>query len=85
MLSVAGRLRVVNLQTTVIDAAAWKDALSAQCTLLSLIHIYSKVIDSRPTEDGEKIRRRRECLSCKKRFTTYEIVETCLLYTSRCV
>ena len=30
----------------------------------------SKVIDSRPTEDGEKIRRRRECLSCKKRFTT---------------
>ena len=38
--------------------------------------IDSKVIDSRPTEDGEKIRRRRECLSCKKRFTTYEIVET---------
>lgn len=36
----------------------------------------SKVIDSRPTEDGEKIRRRRECLSCSKRFTTYEIVET---------
>ena len=35
----------------------------------------SKVIDSRPTEDGEKIRRRRECLNCKKRFTTYEIVE----------
>ena len=36
----------------------------------------SKVIDSRPTEDGEKIRRRRECLGCRKRFTTYEIVET---------
>lgn len=36
----------------------------------------SKVIDSRPTEDGEKIRRRRECFGCKKRFTTYEIVET---------
>ena len=35
-----------------------------------------KVIDSRPTEDDEKIRRRRECLSCGKRFTTYEIVET---------
>ena len=34
----------------------------------------SKVIDSRPTEDGEKIRRRRECLACKKRFTTYEAV-----------
>ena len=38
--------------------------------------IDSKVIDSRPTEDGEKIRRRRECLRCKKRFTTYDIVET---------
>ena len=36
----------------------------------------SKVIDSRPTEDNEKIRRRRECLACGKRFTTYEIVET---------
>ena len=36
----------------------------------------SKVIDSRPTEDGEKIRRRRECFTCGKRFTTYEIVET---------
>lgn len=36
----------------------------------------SKVIDSRPTEDSEKIRRRRECLVCGKRFTTYEIVET---------
>ncbi len=36
----------------------------------------SKVIDSRPTEEGEKIRRRRECLGCGKRFTTYEIIET---------
>ena len=36
----------------------------------------SKVIDSRPTDEGEKIRRRRECLSCLKRFTTYEVVET---------
>ena len=36
----------------------------------------SKVIDSRPTEDGERIRRRRECLACQKRFTTYEIIET---------
>ncbi|WP_367926143.1 transcriptional regulator NrdR [uncultured Ruthenibacterium sp.] len=38
--------------------------------------IESKVIDSRPADDGERIRRRRECLSCAKRFTTYEIVET---------
>ena len=36
----------------------------------------SKVIDSRPTEDNERIRRRRECLSCHMRFTTYEVVET---------
>lgn len=36
----------------------------------------SKVVDSRPTEDGERIRRRRECISCRKRFTTFEIVET---------
>ncbi len=36
----------------------------------------SKVVDSRPTDEGEKIRRRRECLKCTKRFTTYEIVES---------
>lgn len=36
----------------------------------------SKVIDSRPAEDGEKIRRRRECVKCEKRFTTYEVIET---------
>lgn len=35
----------------------------------------SKVIDSRPTDEGSVIRRRRECLSCGKRFTTYEKVE----------
>ena len=35
----------------------------------------SKVIDSRPTEDGTAIRRRRECISCGKRFTTYEKIE----------
>jgi transcriptional repressor NrdR len=35
----------------------------------------SKVIDSRPTEDGFVIRRRRQCLSCNSRFTTYEKVE----------
>ena len=37
--------------------------------------IESKVIDSRPTEDGSAIRRRRECISCGKRFTTYEKIE----------
>jgi transcriptional repressor NrdR len=35
----------------------------------------SKVIDSRPTEEGISIRRRRECLNCNKRFTTYEKIE----------
>ena len=36
----------------------------------------SKVIDSRPADDGQRIRRRRECMKCAKRFTTYEIIET---------
>ncbi len=36
----------------------------------------SKVIDSRPTDEGERIRRRRECMNCGKRFTTYEIIES---------
>lgn len=37
--------------------------------------IESKVVDSRPTEDGSVIRRRRECNKCLKRFTTYEKIE----------
>ena len=36
----------------------------------------SKVIDSRPADDRQRIRRRRECMQCAKRFTTYEIIET---------
>ena len=39
-------------------------------------HLESKVVDSRPAEEGASIRRRRECLSCHKRFTTYETVES---------
>lgn len=35
----------------------------------------SKVVDSRPTEEGQAIRRRRECIKCSKRFTTYEKIE----------
>ena len=38
-------------------------------------YLESRVIDSRPAEEGATIRRRRECLSCQKRFTTYEIME----------
>ena len=36
----------------------------------------SKVIDSRPIEDGKSIRRRRECLECQRRFTTFEVLES---------
>ena len=36
----------------------------------------SKVIDSRPIEEGNSIRRRRECLNCQKRFTTFEMIES---------
>ncbi len=39
-------------------------------------HLESKVVDSRPAEEGASIRRRRECLDCRKRFTTYETVES---------
>mgnify|MGYP003939482839 CR=1 FL=1 len=39
-------------------------------------HGEDKVIDSRPTDEGAAIRRRRECLKCSRRFTTYEKVET---------
>jgi transcriptional repressor NrdR len=39
------------------------------------LHLDSKVLDSRQTEEGASIRRRRECTSCQKRFTTYERVE----------
>ena len=36
----------------------------------------SKVVDSRPTDESERIRRRRECLACERRFTTYETMES---------
>ena len=39
-------------------------------------HQDSRVLDSRPVEDGSSIKRRRECSSCGKRFTTYEVVDT---------
>ena len=39
-------------------------------------YLESKVVDSRPAEEGASIRRRRECLSCAKRFTTYETMES---------
>lgn len=43
----------------------------------------SKVTDSRPVEDGNSIRRRRECLQCGKRFTTFEILETVQIFVTK--
>ena len=39
-------------------------------------HLESKVVDSRPADEGSSIRRRRECLACRKRFTTFEVMES---------
>ena len=39
-------------------------------------YVESKVIESRPTDESERIRRRRECIKCGRRFTTYEVIET---------
>ena len=39
-------------------------------------HLESKVLDSRPANEGTSIRRRRECLNCQKRFTTFETIES---------
>lgn len=51
-----------------------RKALSMKCPVCGFPD--SKVIDSRPIEDGNSIKRRRECVACQKRFTTFEIIET---------
>jgi transcriptional repressor NrdR len=38
-------------------------------------HLHDKVVDSRETKEGDSIRRRRECLSCERRYTTYERID----------
>ena len=43
----------------------------------------SKVVDSRPAEEGNSIRRRRECLQCQKRFTTFETIETVQIFVTK--
>ncbi len=53
--------------------AARKESNNMKCPACN--HPDSKVIDSRPVEEGNSIRRRRECLSCCKRFTTFEVIE----------
>lgn len=50
-----------------------KEGIKMKCPYCN--YAESRVIDSRPAEEGATIRRRRECLSCQKRFTTYEIME----------
>ena len=55
-------------------SAAGKDESTVKCPYCS--HLESKVVDSRPADEGSSIRRRRECLQCEKRFTTYETVES---------
>ena len=47
-------------------------------------YLESKVVDSRPADEGASIRRRRECLSCHKRFTTYEMMESLPLVVGAC-
>jgi transcriptional repressor NrdR len=51
-----------------------EDKIKMKCPYCSCEE--DKVIDSRPTDEGATIRRRRECLKCRKRFTTYEKVES---------
>jgi transcriptional regulator NrdR len=55
-------------------AKALKEMSSMRCPYC--LDPDSKVVDSRPTDEGTSIRRRRECLTCGKRFTTYETVES---------
>ena len=43
----------------------------------------SKVLDSRPVNDGSSIRRRRECLECQKRFTTFEVLESVQIFVTK--
>ena len=53
-----------------------KERMDAAVKCPYCAQLESKVVDSRPAEEGSSIRRRRECLSCGKRFTTYETVES---------
>jgi transcriptional repressor NrdR len=57
-----------------IVALAFVGGKNMKCPYCNFLE--SKVVDSRPAEEGTSIRRRRECLECGKRFTTYENIET---------
>lgn len=62
------------IMTTMCDFSLERTDAVMKCPYCA--HLESKVVDSRPAEEGSSIRRRRECLACRKRFTTYEIVES---------
>ena len=61
------------MEATIVARTVSKEAYSMRCPFCEAQD--TRVIDSRPTEDGHAIRRRRECDKCGKRFTTYEKVE----------
>ena len=71
---------IIIRQKLLYFAWAWPGALfqrraaAVRCPFCS--HPESKVVDSRPSDEGSSIRRRRECLACHKRFTTYETMES---------
>ncbi len=55
--------------------SARKEPNAMKCPACNSTDLKLKVIDSRPIEEGNSIRRRRECLNCGKRFTTFEVIE----------
>ena len=57
-----------------MPAGIWEGHRDMKCPYCG--YKESKVVDSRPADEGSSIRRRRECLKCEKRFTTYETVES---------
>ena len=59
-------------------AKPWHTVFDMKCPVCGSLN--SKVVDSRPMTEGNSIRRRRECLDCQKRFTTYEIIETVQMF-----
>ena len=69
----SGNCRGIAADSSRSAAARKKEVRAMKCPFCG--DQESKVVDSRPTEDGTSIRRRRECINCGKRFTTYEKIE----------
>ena len=62
------------IYTKIYSIINFKENIFMKCPFCNYKN--SKVLDSRATEEGSSIRRRRECLNCQKRFTTYETIES---------